>query len=416
MGIFGKSSKKEDKNVTPPPPVYVYAAPATATPDEDVIKGYLWDILETEPELIIVVSSLRLDIVKIVSHISKLFPGTDVVGLKIRGLIATNQHLVPKSGIGILSFSKELFKASVYIPESSKEHEILEGIPKAIRHLSEIATDITPKFPKILNIAYWDSFQNGHQILNIYEREIDTVGLFNTPLTGVILHPDNNLKQTYLVYGKGNNVRKIINGFIFISLFTRLHIKSSISLGLHPLIPFKITDAEGNVLLKLNDKPAFIAYKEYIMKKGIAEEEFTHNLPFIFATYQFGFPNLRNPRNPEIRIALKHTKDNGLVFNGEIPKESTIWVMHADIPKMIEATATITKESVKGNIKGGFVFSSIFRLIRMKNEYIKEINHIKGAFQNTPFLLFNTYLEIYYKNQKEAFSNSTSNLVNIFYE
>ncbi len=413
MGLFSKSNKKKK---APIPPIYTHAVSINETPDKEEISSYFSEIAHGTPELIIVVSSLNLDIEQIVSYVCGIFPKTHVIGIKVRGLIATEKSLVPKSGIGFLSFSRKHFRAAIWLPQTAKEHKITHGIPAAVKNFSKLVGNYSGKFPGIQNITLWDSYQNGHELINVYEKETNNLGLFNTAHTGVILHPDNNLKHVLITYGRGKELHKVTNGFIFVSLFSNLKIRNSISIGLHPLIPFKITEAKGNVVLKLNNKPAFLAYKNYIMKKGVSEGELMRDLPYIFSTYQFGFPNPRNPRKPEIRIALKRTEEDGILFNGDIPAGSTIWVMYADKTEMVHATSTLAENTLNGNIRGGFAFSSIFRLIRMKNDYMNDINNLKNALHGAPLLLFNTYLEIYYKNSREAYSNTSSNLVNIFHE
>lgn len=412
MGFFSRFSKQKNAKTTLS--IFTSAISSKTTPTNEIINEKLSPIKDSEPELIIIVSSLNLNINEITEKVALVFPKTQIIGLKVRGIIGTESSIIPKSGIGLIAFSKEYFKASVWLPSNSQEHKINPGIRAAVDNFMKIYTKHSLNLPHTINLGFWDSYQNGHLLIDTYESTLAEKGIDNIPLLSAILHPENTLKHTYLIYRMGERIVEIRNGFIFISLFTKLKVKSKISLGLHPLIPFKITEAHNSIVLKLNYKPAFKVYEEYIIRKGISKEQLKRELPFIFAMYQFGFPNPRNPRKPEIRIALKKTDNHGIKFNGDIPTESTIWVMEANNTRMIEETASLIEE-VPEKYHGGLVFSSIFRLIRMKNDYLKDINNIRKVMNNSPFLIFNTYLEMYYKDSHNAYSNSSSNLINIFY-
>ncbi|GEM_PF-6870430 len=415
MGLFSRFGKSKNHK-SEHPSVFTFAISTKTFPEDTVLNEKIEPIRDTEPELIIITTSLNLNIEEVTGKFASIFPKTPVVGLKVRGIIGTENTIVPKSGIGFIAFSKKDFRASVWLPSSSQEHKIKQGIPAALDNFIEVSGRFSSQFPSVLNLGFWDSYQNGHLLIDTYEQRLNQKGIYNIPLAGVILHPENSLKHVFLVYAKGDKLERIRNGFIFISLFTKYRVKSKISLGLHPLIPFKITEAHDSVIMKLNYKPAFVAYKEYIIKKGISEVQFEKDLPFIFVTYQFGFPNPRSPRKPEVRIALKRTDDDGLKFNGDIPTGSTIWVMEANNKRMIEDTQSLIEGNLDVKHAGGLVFSSIFRLIRMKNNYTKEIDSIREVMAHSPFLIFNTYLEIYYKDSNRAYSNSSSNLINIFHE
>ena len=416
MGLFSKFVKSKNDKAKPAPPVFTLAISTKYMPEDDVLTEKIEPIKGTDPELIIITTSLNFNIEEVAGKFASFFPKTPIIGLKVRGIIGTENSIVPKSGIGLIAFSREFFRASVWLPSNSQEHKIKQGIPAALENFIESSNKYSDKFPGMLNMGFWDSYQNGHLLIDTYEEKLNSHGIYNIPLTGVILHPGNPLKHIFLLYLQGDKIERIRNGFIFVSLFSKFNVKSKISLGLHPLIPFKITEAHDSVVAKLNYKPAFLAYKEYIMKKGISEGQLERDLPFIFATYQFGFPNPRDPRKPEVRIALKKTEEDGLQFNGDIPTGSTIWVMEANNKRMIEETMSLVDANFDGERRGGIVFSSIFRLIRMKNDYTKDIDSIRQVMEDSPFLMFNTYLEIYYKDSKQAYSNSSSNLINIFHE
>ncbi len=408
MGLFGK--KKPKKEV---PPIFTFALSTNTIPPDDTLLDKLQPIIDTDPEVIIVSASLNFNLVEVVKRFTKIFPKTQIVGVKPRGIIATESAFIPKQGIGVLALSKDVFRASVWFPTNSKEHKIEYGIPVAIKKFIKYHTKYTTTFKTAFNLLIGDSYQNGHLLIDTYEKELNSEGIYNIPLTGAILHPEIPQKQDFLVFAFKNNIEIIKNGFIFISIFTKYNVENKIASGLYPRIPFKITEAHDSIVLKLNQRPAFITYKEYISKKGLSEDTITKNLPLIFATYQFGFPNPRSPKHPEIRIAIKRTEEDALKFNGEIAKGSTIWIMEADTNRMIEHTRSLI-ENNNEKVVGGIIFSSIFRLIRMKNDYLKDLENIKQIMGNRPFLMFNTYLEIFYKNAKEAYTNSSTNLINIF--
>jgi hypothetical protein len=157
--------------------------------------------------------------------------------------------------------------------------------------------------------------------------------------------------------------------------------------------PHTITEVKGNVIKKIEGKPAISIYEEYF---GKSKEEIKNTLIRMSIYYPLG---LYVPGETEylLRNALRIDEDGGLVCQGDASEGDDVRLMMGTKDWALEA-ATQAAEEAKGalqdkTIKGAIIFESISRHKLLGRLTEKELSRIKEVLGNVPILGICTYGE-----------------------
>lgn len=158
--------------------------------------------------------------------------------------------------------------------------------------------------------------------------------------------------------------------------------------------PHRVTKAKANIVYEIDGVPAVKTYEEYLARNLT---ELRKELRRISIFYPIG---IRLPEVEEylLRNILSIENDGALVFQGNVPQDSTIRLMIGTKESCLNATRQALEE-VKTGLEGrkmsfAFVFDSISRYILLGRQANKELEIIKeGLGADTPIIGIYTYGE-----------------------
>ncbi len=153
-----------------------------------------------------------------------------------------------------------------------------------------------------------------------------------------------------------------------------------------------VTRSEGNILYDLDHKPALQLYKEYL---GPLSRELPCSALFLPIALQ-----LAGSERVAVRTVLAvNEEDQSMVFAGDLPKNSVVRLMKANLDRLIDGAVSAADNSlaVMGSFQPDFaiLISCVGRrlvLTHRTEEEIEETTHILG--KNTVVSGFYSYGEI----------------------
>ncbi len=157
--------------------------------------------------------------------------------------------------------------------------------------------------------------------------------------------------------------------------------------------PHLITEAKGNVIKKIEDKPAVSIYEEYF---GKTLAEIKKDLIRISIYYPLGI-YVAGEAEYLLRNALRIDDDGGLVCQGDAAQGSDARLMMGTKDWALEAATEAAKEARAGlegkTIKGALIFESISRHKLLGRLTERELLRIKEVLGNIPIIGIGTFGE-----------------------
>jgi hypothetical protein len=170
----------------------------------------------------------------------------------------------------------------------------------------------------------------------------------------------------------------------------------------------KVTDAEGNTVKKINDRPAAEVYMEQLIKLSLAKAG--DNFIQSAANYPLG---IKIPWGEKLKIRTPMSSAGGdVTFAGAIPKGSRVSIVRSDTDKMITAAKNMMSDTVAA-MRGKqptaqIVVDCAGRWKTLGQRYPEQINAFKEG-MNHPLIGFASYGEIAkYSGSLEGFHNTTT--------
>jgi len=157
--------------------------------------------------------------------------------------------------------------------------------------------------------------------------------------------------------------------------------------------PHTITEVKGNVIKKIEGKPAISIYEEYF---GKSRKEIKNTLIRMSIYYPLG---LYVPGETEylLRNALRIDEDGGLVCQGDASEGSDVRLMMGTKDWALEAATQAAEEAKSAlqdkTIKGAIIFESVSRHKLLGRLTEKELSRIKEVLGGVPILGICTYGE-----------------------
>jgi hypothetical protein len=216
---------------------------------------------------------------------------------------------------------------------------------------------------------------------------------------------DGALKATYT----GVPGQVDVDAATALHLFTRQPWGIGVEHGLRPVTEKKaVTKANGPVIEKIDGKPAFAMFEDYIRERRL-------NVPadkmveFVIRNELgvFFFDDIC-----KVRAIHQIRPDGALVSTGEIPEGSSICIVTGD-PEALIAASRRAAEEARAGLKGAraagvLVFSCFCRTLILGHEFKREIDVIRDVFPDTPIGGFVTYGEIArFSGRLDGYHNTT---------
>jgi len=320
----------------------------------------------------------------VLQGVKQIMPKTKIVGCSSFGIILPQS--IEKHGIAVLAIQSDNIKFGFGHSNNLNEKDArLAG-----KELATVALSGMPPGQRDIFMMFSDGLiKNSSDLI----RGIQDVLGHSFPLIGGAASDDFKFAKTYQYYQ--NNV--FTNSAVGILIGGALNFGFGIKHGWKPLgKPHIITDAEGTIIKKINDKPAINMYEDYF---GVeAETLYKMKLSRIAILYPLG---INAPGEDEfiLRNVIVARPDGALICQGDIPVGSEINLMIGSKDFCIQAAKEAALEAKKALKEKPasliIVFDSISRnklLGRGAFEEIRGVKEILG--RNTPLIGFYSYGEM----------------------
>jgi hypothetical protein len=335
-------------------------------------------------DLAIVFCSVSYRPESVLAGIKQIMPEAKIVGCSSFGTITSDG--IEKSGLAILAIKSKNIKfglgCSSNINEKDSRSAGQELATTALSSLGSGKRDIFIMFSDGL-------IKNSSDLIQGVQ---DRLGK-SFPLIGGAASDDFKFAKTYQYYQ--NNA--FTNSAVGLLLGGMFNFGFGIKHGWKPLgKPHIVTDSEGTMIKKINDKPAINMYEDYFGSE--AEALYQMKLSRIAILYPLGI-NVPGEDEFILRNVIEAGRDGCLVCQGDIPVGSEINLMIGSKDLCIQAAreaAWETKKALKDKPPSLIiVFDSISRnnlLGRTAFEEIRSVKEILG--RNVPLIGFYSYGEI----------------------
>ena len=304
------------------------------------------------------------------------YPNADVVICSTAGQI-TNFNIIKKTIVTTaIEFEKTEIKIAKY---NLLEQKNLTLLGKKIKE--EIVSDDLVA----IMVLSEGTYVNGTELV----KELSDATDSKIPIFGGIAGDSRNFHKT--IVGVNENAKE---GEIAIIGFYGIHLKFGFGCegGWTDFGPEReVTHSHKNVLYKIGDDYALDLYKEYL-------GQYANDLPGSALYFPLSMKENENA-SPVVRTILSiNEKDKSMTFAGNIPQGATVKLMKANFHKLIDASYTAAKATIKelnDNPQLVMAVSCVGREIVLDNRIDEEIEIMKDLYGKDAFLFgFYSYGEI----------------------
>lgn len=338
----------------------------------------------------------------------------------IREVIGKEAKLIGCSSAG--EFTEEaIYKGSVALALiSSDTHKFFTGLGKGVRENEmEALKEATKQFPSYVENYPYLSAINLHDGLagkgeEIVTATIRTLGS-HIKFSGGSAGDDLKMKETYVFENENISTNAVALALIASKVPTIIAVEH----GHNPISPpLIVTEAKGNIVYKLNDRPAFEVWKEYVREK--ARERFkldvdelregSDELIKVLTAYPLG---LYTGEGYKIRwLGIEARTDGPLVSTCGIPEGTVLRIMESSKEEQIESARKAARKAKQlageKKIAGAFVFDCAVRGVILGEEFHKAVEAIHQELQ-VPLIGFETYGEVCAEiGELSGFHNTTT--------
>ncbi len=338
----------------------------------------------------------------------------------IREVIGKEVKLIGCSSAG--EFTEEaVYKGSVALALiSSDNYKFFTGLGKGVRKseidaLKEASSNFPPYvegYPYLSGINLHDGLAGkGEEIVTATIRVLGS----HIKFSGGSAADDLKMKETF-VFENGNVAKDAVALALIASktptIITVEHGHSPIS------PPLVVTEAKGNVVYKLNEKPAFEVWKDYVREK--VKERFGFDVDKLSAgsselikaltVYPLG---LYTGDGYKIRwLGIEARTDGPLIATCGIPEGTVLRIMESSKEEQIESARKAARKAKEligdKEIAGAFVFDCAVRGVILGEEFSRAVEAIYQELK-VPLVGFETYGEVCAEiGELSGFHNTTT--------
>lgn len=157
--------------------------------------------------------------------------------------------------------------------------------------------------------------------------------------------------------------------------------------------PMRVTAARGNLLESLNAIPALDVYEEYACSRALS---FDRKAPLPFFLHHI--LGVKSGASHQLRAPLAAGGQGGIHCATEIPRDATVCLMAASTESSAAAAATATQLALAAMrgvpVAAGLFFDCVATRLRLGDRFDDELEALRRAFPDTPWLGCNTYGQV----------------------
>lgn len=334
-------------------------------------------------DLVVVFSSIEFAYSGVLKAIGNILGQVDILGCT--GLAIISQQGIFKHGLllMLLSIPEGVFFNSGLVKEISAKDVAVRG--------GELGEKLLYGFKGVrraLGVIFSDGLipEGSSLIYGLQEK----VGR-SFPLVGACASDNLAFQRTYVYF----NQDVYTDAACGILWGGKLNFGLGIKHGWKPLgKPRRITKSKSNMVNEIDNAPAVKIYTDYL---GHNVSELKNDLKRISILYPIGI-YLTGEKEYLLRNVLSVQDDGSLVFQGDVPEESTIRLMIGSKESCLQATSSAIDEVKKelGNRRSDFVFvfDSVSRYILLGRQANKELEIIQARLgKDIPLIGIYTYGE-----------------------
>ncbi|MFH1459555.1 MAG: FIST N-terminal domain-containing protein [Candidatus Omnitrophota bacterium] len=335
-----------------------------------------------DPNMVFCFASSRFDHPDLIRGIKSVIPNAPLVGCTTAGEITQNGP--DKKSVTVLALKSDNLYAALGIGRNINKNSRSSG--------QEVARDTIVKTPKgEIRHAFMmlpDGLNgNGVEIIRGIQEVLGT----SFPIVGGSAGDDFLFQKTFQYYEE-NVYENSVVGVLFSG---EISVGIGARHGWYPLgKPRIVTEADHNIIKKLDGKPAARIYEDYFGKR-VADLK-NEPMARMSVMYPLG---MSIPEEEEciIRNAMRINEKGELICAGEVPCGSEIRVMMGSKETALKAAKKAAEVALSGLRKKAeivFVFDSVSRERLFGRKSKEEIEIVRETFgKDTPIIGFYTYGE-----------------------
>ncbi len=227
---------------------------------------------------------------------------------------------------------------------------------------------------------------------NTYNALVEFADSFDGIIGGIVGDPEKMEYQTFMYNGK-----TYTDHAIFIRLDSDIRFYIDQAHGFHPVRPFKITGIRGDMIISLDDDPAFYTLLDVLSRKGYSEEDIRDPVKAarILNRFQFAVAD-RNKPGIFRAVLPMNISERGIRLNAFLNEGDSIWLMESSTEEMHEAVDKMMGRAMGrlDKINGALIFESyVRRRVLSPEDYAEEQRRISDNLK-APYLLVETVEEV----------------------
>jgi len=227
---------------------------------------------------------------------------------------------------------------------------------------------------------------------NTYNALVEFADRFDGMIGGIVGDPERMEYQTFIYNGK-----TYTDHAIFIRLGADIKFYIDQAHGFHPVRPFKITGIRGDMIISLDDDPAFYTLLDVLSRKGYSEEDLRDPVKAARILHKFQFAVADKNKPGIFRAVLPmNISERGIRLNAFLNEGDSIWLMESSTEEMHEAVDKMMGRAMGrlDKINGAVIFESfVRRRVLSLEEFVEEQRKISENLK-APYLLVETVEEI----------------------
>jgi hypothetical protein len=321
-------------------------------------------------DLALLFSAVKFNHPLVLKTITEALDDIPLLGLSTPAVISSQG--ASRSGLIIVlfSFPKETYFNTTCVNDVSEKTALAAG-----EKLGEDLLYGCKGVRRNLSIVFSDGhISDGQDIALGLQKRVGK----SFPMVGASTYNQNTKSEKTSLYFGNLALNNAACGILFGG---RLNFGLGVKHGWHPLgKPRKITLSSGNTINEIEGKAAACLYQEYFAKDTFGLKK---DLRRISTFYPLGI-NIPGEEEYMLRSLSSIRYDDSLVFNGDIPQESTVKLMVSSKESCLESTraaAELAKKNLENQkAKLILVFNSWARSMLLGRQENSEIETIKDVF------------------------------------
>ncbi|MCP4436541.1 MAG: hypothetical protein GY812_13730 [Actinomycetia bacterium] len=348
-----------------------------------------------EPKLLVVLASSRIDQEALLGGIREAARGVPMIGCTTSGEISGGGPA--HSGVVVMAIGGDGFSIATGIGEI--EGDDLRG---AAARAARCASEVEDRESKVL-LLLSDGLAGDQQ--EVVRGAYQQVGA-TLPLVGGCAGDDMEMEQTFQYFGD----RVVRRSVVAAAISSDAPIGIGVNHGWQPVgVPMVVTESEGVVVHRLDDKPALDVYLDRFDAPADVRSD-----PAAFTRFAETRPlGLSRRSGDEIRfVATANFEQRSIQCFAEVPQGGTCSIMNGDAESILQATEDACGEALApldgSEPTGMLVFDCIARKGVLGDEGIeREVGRISSHSRGAPVAGFYTYGEIARVSGATGFHNQT---------